>query len=476
MKYVIISLFALSLTLSACSTGLIPQNQPNTPPTWSPTPYFPPEVTPTPGTEPLSSKSDADVEARRESLVFTMAQFSPDRNKLIYSYRRDQEVDFKGWYSNPARHSEYSGIWLYDRQSKEQRELFASGSQIPIWLDNQQLVWISSDNKSLQSRNLETGQIKTLYGGTYLSGLSPKDGHVFWLDLANQKKIIRLEISTGEIERFDIPYAAFYEAAIAKLYPLNKDQLLIEQSKSFNQEGTYPFKVATTSPPPVTDTYLVSLTNNQAQPLKGGLDRGGMESLSTSSDGQYLLIQKYQTAEIYTRSGELVHEVQGRASWLNQNQLLIQDKNQQTMLQLPDKQIIYRTSTQSVCRVAQAEPALYLQCDAYFANTGYGYVYSGYGYGQEPGPRQRIYQSENPALNLPLKELDLSLGETGSAELAPPESTQPVRIMSHIAGPEGYAGLYLINDQKQPEEVLKLDNPDKPDFKYLPALYWTSGR
>lgn len=428
-------------------------------PTPTPTPtadYSYPTVTPTPGSESVDSFRDADVAARRENRVLTLYKPSPDGKRSLFSYERNLEAEFRGWFYNPARHSEAAGLWLRaadgsDRNLADEPGL-AQADDV-YWLDDHRIAWISSEQDKLYALDLDSGARSSLYDGNQLFRLRQAQGRLYFCDTVDgRQRLFRLDPASGEQQSVELPYADYYYS-VGEVHVLGPDLALVGQIKPASRAGAYPFRVMMTATPdpPIKDTYLVDLSTGRVEPLKSALDLDQAEGVSPAADGAHFLVQKAAGASVFNRAGELVLSANGQAAWLDAGRLLVLEPLGLRILRLADGAELYRASTQTSCSAAASAPAgqTLLQCAAQVNGTA----------------RSRVYAiAPNGG---PLQELALNLPASGSSQI------KDGRVLAHVPGPQGSSAAYELDAQSRPQAAFRLANPADPRFVFDPrTAYW----
>lgn len=430
----------------------------------TPTPFldhYPPvpEVSPTPGTEAVASKTEADVTDRREIRSLDQVWPGPEQ-RLIYFFTRRLEVDLKGWFYNPAVSQRDGGFWLQEADGR-QRELPAlaglSSWTSLYWLDAHRVAWLAPGGQSIESYDLDSGARNSLYKADRISSLAQSEQQLFFLsEQGGQRQIVRLNPQNGTSQSAQVPYADFYYST-TRIYPLSQNQVLIGQVKSNEHQGDFPFKVMSTSTPSPswTDSFLVRLDDGKATPVTGALDLNQADFLRVSPDQQAFIVQKNTSALVYRLDGNRLLSTEGQAVWLDKENILSRQGRSLAIYHLPDGKEVYRTSTQSDCSETLRTPSgqILVQCDV--ANAGENL--------------SRVYSISGPDARGPLLEVPLQLPANGRAVLNPDGL-----ILAHVPGSTGYTAAYELNPQ--PQLRLKLSNPAKPSFSFDPVHDSWSGR
>lgn len=451
------SVFPLITLLSALTACQAPtsspnQNQPSAYPSAGMIPY---------SYDAIDSRTEADVTARRESRQIAQASVSPDGSQVIYQERLEREVDLRDFSRNPARLTVEAGLWYQDAQGNRRALDLGTSASAIVWLDNHSIAWLDNSFKDIQRLDLKTGERSSLYKGVYLSSLSAFQGKLYLIEsstnqLGNQLELVRLTPG-GSAERFKLPHADFYTYYSPYIKVLSPDIVMLTRAKSSTQSGQYPFKVMTTPPPPVFDTFVFSLEGAQAEPLKGGLDLSSNQNVSVAPDQAHYAIQASAdgSTNVYTRAGQQLFVTGGKSFWLDSRRLLVLDTQnlELSVRSLPGDETIYRAATQGTCTnaIASGSGAI-VQCDARVSDKKRTRLYSLTGTIPPGGP---------------LQELKLDLPANGQATI-----TEDGLLLAHLPGPEGHAALYTLDAQGEPQRRVLLENPDQASFSFNPRDYW----
>lgn len=464
MKYISLLLLA-SLTLyTACQApGVTPS--PNQSPTSTPDFLYP---GPTPsGDSPffdIFKQSNADVTQRESFLNLTQAHLSPDRQQVLYSYQKLDRAQFNHAYRPIAERQQQSGLWLYDHRTQTHREIRKNDGQYETmqsikestWWGDQEIVYLDHEKKQLQRLNLQTGQESTLFAGHFIHGFQVKAGYAFVLhynEALKKWQLTRIQQGSGNTLTVDIPYADFYTSPEG-FQAVSADVILLGQFKEEYQRESYPFKVATTSPPSIQDTFLIHMSSAQITPLEKGLDLSWHEQIEMSSDQKYLATQRRNNTQIYTLAGELVWESEGSFSWLSAQDILIQNGRRLSHFRLSNgvAQLQNQRDTQTECTSVQGIMPVLIDCP--LGNMGY--------YDER---RTRIFQldtmQELPAFMPANTDADTL---TRSQSLLPADTDQPVRLVEHAAAkvPQqgGYASLSYLDETGAIMPLFQLKYPE----------------
>lgn len=421
-----------------------------------------PDATPTPGTEDISTKSEADVVARRESRNLQRVWPGPD-GKIVFSYSRQFEADLKGWSYNPAVKQIEGGFWLAEADGR-QRELpqlngLSSWAQV-FWLDSHRLAWLPDEGQSIETYDLESGIRASLFKADRVSSLSQLGDQLYFLARQNNEdKLVSLNPATGSSRTAPVPYQSFYASSVM-LTPLGGDKVLLSQSKANDKKGNYPFKVMSTAtpPPPFMDSYVVGLGDGKATPVNGALDLNQYDSIRVSPDQQAFLVQQSAQSVVYDFEGKQLLTVTGRGIWLDKDQVLNLEPKGLAIHRLSDGQELYRASTQTTCNDGQANAAgqVLIHCELSTSSK----------------PMSRVYRISGADGRGPLQELPLNLPAEGRAVL----DTASGLVLSTVPGPSGYTAAYAITAQGQPQERFRVSNPAEASFSFDPKDgTWTRG-
>lgn len=442
-------------------------------PTWTPSSGMPyPNITATPGAEDLRSKTEADIQERRESLDIRQVKVNADRSKILYVYQKSLELDFKNWYRNPARKWIESGLWTYDRQTQQHKEILPNPNNYSDnrfynarWLNNQEIVYADSDAKKLLAHDAVSGQIKTLFESDNISQFQVYQHYLFILhSKQNKLRLLRVDLNTQQSLENEVPYSDFYMST--QFGVITQDQVLLGQFKEFYKEGQYPFKVATTTPPPIQDSFLMNLTDGKVQSVQNGLDLDTYNSIQISPNQSYFATQRGSHSQIYTLLGKLVLETEGEFNWIDDTHILIQNGREMTRYELKAEQSqqIERFSTQTECDNVQGSEPTLMQCPV----KGF--------YQNNTDSISRVFRL-TPTLELEsTQKQEPLIDERRNASLLPAESDQPIRIIENLTGKEGFSSISILDDQGKMWVLMKLENPDNPSFQFDPKdyMWWTS--
>lgn len=465
-RFLIHSLLALAL-VNACQT-----ESPNIQP--SPNDPFPhPEPTPS-GSYPyldIFEKSNADVTQREVFLNIDQARLSPDRSKVLYTFQTTQRARFENTSRPIAERRQDSGLWLYDASTQQHRELKKGTDQYPssrdiassTWWGSQDLLYIDHDKDRLQRLKLQTGQEETVFNA-FIRDFQVKDEYVFILYLDKDTKNVfvqRLHRTTGERLTVEIPNTDFYTQG-QSFQVLSHEFVLLGQFKDSQKEGAYPFKVATTSPPPLQDSFLLNLSTQALTPLEKGLDLSAYEQIEMSADQQYFATHRRNNTQIYTQTGTLLWESPGSFSWLSTQEIMVHNGRQLSRLRLTDNSasLVETRNTQTACSPIQGSNPILMECpvDNATYSTDYGL------------PQTRVFRY------FPMQEIPAF--QTGGTENTDPglrsqslltaESGQPVRLVEQsIPAPQesrssqaGYTSLSILNETGELIPLFHLNFPE----------------
>lgn len=472
MKYLPLLLLA-SLTLNtACQApGATPS------PHQSPgaTPDFPyPGPTPS-GDSPffdVFKQSNADVTQRESFLNITQAHLSPDRQQVLYTYQSLDRAQFNHAYRPVAERQQQSGLWLYNHRTQTHREIRTHDNSYDnylsikssTWWGNQDVLYLKREPQRLQRLNLETGQESTLFEGYFIYDFQVKANYVFILyfdEALKQQRLTRIQQSSGERLTVDIPYTDFYSHPEG-FQTVSEDIILLGQFKEEHQRESYPFKVATTSPPSIQDTFLIKLSSGQVTPLEKGLDLSWHEQIEMSADQQYLASQRRDNTQIHTLTGELVWESKGSFSWLSAQDILIQNGRKLSQIRLSNgvAQLQSERDTQTECTSVQGTTPVLMECP--LGNMGY-----------HDERRTRVFRldtmQELPAF-MPANTGSDTL--TRSQILLPAAPEQPVRVVEQVAEQSGYTSLSYLDETGAIMPLFQLSFPEA-NFVFDPKdHYW----
>lgn len=218
----------LSLLLTACQQQaqvIVPQLSPSPGVTASPIPTAPPIVTPTPTPTPppidpglqnppnINSLTEADVQAKKETLRVEQGWLSPAGDKLIYQLRRERRVAIKNSPAYPSARQISSEIWLLNHATGVNTRL--SGlypeqlydKQLQ-WLDNQHILLLEQPVPGGSMRvvrlNPETGARTVLLDSPKgFSGDRVQDGQLYFMRDPGQ--IEALNLASGELSTWTLP-------------------------------------------------------------------------------------------------------------------------------------------------------------------------------------------------------------------------------------------------------------------------------
>lgn len=453
----------LSLTLIiAC------QSSPNTTPTHSEMPF--PNITPRPGSASnyinSQDKTEADVQSKQEFASLNSTRFNPAQTKVIYTYSQQRKVIFKDY--NVAEKSVNSGLWYYHREQQKHTQLLPASQDYSgirlgevSWLNNTEIVYLDAERRNLLSLNVETQETKVLFNKAFMLSFKVQEGKVFILTVEDNKpSITRIDSETNAQQVREIPYADFYMNYDFDV--LTADLILLGQFKDYNKNNTYPFKVATTSPPPRQDSFLFDLKENQLTPLEQGLDLESYEKIEMSPDQEHFATQRGVNTQLYNRSGKLILEQKGTFYWLNAKQLILQQDREifQATIQEEEVKISERLTTQTPCSKAQGTEPTLMECSIGNHNNSYS----------TREPVNRVFRL------FPLQELKTDPSEANDSlnrRLAPAEKGQPIRIWEENATEHpNYTRLQELSSTGELQTVFELKSSAAPSFTFDPNDYW----
>ncbi len=271
----------------------------------------------------IMSKTDADVTARRESLIFTRAAIGPD-GSLLYSFQRQQEVDLRDYGSQSARRSLSGGLWV-KQPDKEAHELLAgdyiSGVSQFAWLDAQRVVWIEPYTSELTALNVSSGERQVLYRGEGISHLQAYGNQIYFTEregAGSQYRLVSLA-ANGDVKKLNLPRGVYY--AVQGLQVLNAQTAVATMAKQSSDSGDY--RIATSMIPPLMDHYLINLNNGSPEKIPAALDLNGIQKAVPSADKAYVLLETSGQGTVYDFAGPQKFSFSGQGKWLENNQLLV---------------------------------------------------------------------------------------------------------------------------------------------------------
>jgi hypothetical protein len=462
-KPLCLSFICLSLAV-ACQTAppsdLIPSQ-----------PY--PQVIPTPygssgSYSSYTDKTNADVQERKSTFTLNHTRMSPDQTRVLYTYDEQRKVFFKDYTS--AYQNKASGLWLYDRAQQKHTALFPapqgyndSRFKTVSWLNNAEIVYLNNDRNQVLTLNVENQESKRLFDEASIISFKVQAGYVFVLSYKDKKATItRINGSTGERRVKVIPYSDFYNSSSQTFDVLTPDLILLGQFKDFYKNNDYPFKVSTTSPPPLQDSFLFDLSTDQFTPIEKGLDLTAVDKIEMSTDQQHFATTREANTQVYDRSGQLLLEKKGSFYWLAANQLLLQDEREISRVTLHNNQaqVGDSFSTQTPCANAQGTQPIVMEC---FIDKSYDE--------QNLSRTFRLYPTQE--LKAAEASADDPTIEAINRHLAPAEKDQPIRIWEEVFSEKGFARLSILNASGELQSVFELPFPEKPTFTFDPNdFYW----
>ncbi len=408
----------------------------------------------------ISKNSNADVTQRESLLKITQARLSPDRQQVLYTYQTLDRAQFNHTYRPVAERLRQSGLWLYDHRTQTHRELQKSDNsytslqriQSSTWWGNQEMLYLDSEARRLQRRNLQTGEDRPLFEGHVIHDFQVKAGYAFVLyydEALKRQRLTRIQKERDERLTVDIPYQDFYSHPEG-LQAVSEDIVLLGQSKAEYQRENYPFKVATTSPPPIQDTFLIKLSSAEVTPLEKGLDLSRYEQIEMSADQQYLASQHQNNSQIHTSTGELLWESEGRFAWLSAQDILIQNRRELSLVRVSEgkAQLQARHTTQTECTTIQGANPVLMTCP--LGETEYSNK-----------RLTRIFRFDT------MQELSALTPATGDSDtltrsqtLLPEETEQPVRMVEQVAEQKGYTSLSYLDETGAITPLFRLSFPE----------------
>ncbi len=411
-------------------------------------------------------KSNAEVQERKTTFSLNYTRMNPDQTRILYTYDEHRKVNFDDYTS--AYQDNPSGLWSYNRQQQKHTELFPAPEgyndrrfHTIYWLNNAEIVYLDNEKSQLLTLNVDTQESKPLFSEAGIIRFKVQDGYLFVLTHQEQKAYLtRLEVKSGERRVKAIPYTDFYSSSSQEFDVLTPDLILLGQFKDFYKTNDYPFKVSTTSPPPLRDNFLFDLSTDQLTPIEEGLDLSGFDKIEMSPDQQHFATTREANTQVYDRSGQLLLEKKGSFYWLAADQLLLQDDREISQITLRNNQaqVGQDFSTQTACTKAQGAQPTVMECftDGHYEGETLSSIF-------------RLYPTQE------LKSTESADTVAVNRHLAPAEKGQPMRVWEEVFTVTGLgsARLRTITPSGELQTVFELSFPENPTFIFDPDnFYW----
>lgn len=222
--------------------------------------------------------------------------------------------------------------------------------------------------------------------------------------------------------------------------------------------------MATTSPPPIVDAYLLNMSEGSFKTIENRLDINAFELVEVSPNQSFYAVVRGRNTQIYSMDGKLIFEEPGSFSWLDGNNLLIQNDRQVKRYELHSTEVrlVDTFATQTNCSQFQNQTPGLMECPVYLNN---------------------VSESVNRVFQLtPLKEIQSTqLIESYQEQdrnviLLARQIEQVPRMIETLSTKEGYSSLTVLDSSGKTKVLMRLNNPSTPEFKFDPKDDQWSGR